>query len=1195
MGTNTTNAGQMFEYSALSIMAAQNGTTVEIDANADGTYETSVTLNEGGTYLEGAHDWASGCDYLRQGARVRTTNAGKPIQVKFAKAASDPRFQRTIQKLEQSATKARAHTPAAAKAAQAQAAAQPPANEKLAVAKAGSVESMQAAETSKPEGGSFLAMLRAEIQKVMPKKTEDAGEFMQGGDKDQLKGAMTGNISQQKEQAAGNVQAASAQPPDPSRVEGKEVTPLPADQPPAPTPVDAGSAMPPPAAPAEVSLEGGKQDADKALKDAEVTPTQLQKANDPRFSAVLTARSEVDKQAASLPQQYRAGEQKTIGAAVAAAQADEKQGVAALGATQRQSGAGVKARQLTAKQKDELERKKVAETIEGIYNETKRVVDAKLESLDKEVEQVFDAGTEAAIQRMKSYVDTRFDERYSGISGAAAWLRDKLLPLPPEVKAWFDEANKLFMADLDALVVRVAALVETRLKEAKDEVGKGQKRIKEYVQGLPANLQAVGKAAEQEVSGRFDELRKGVDDKKNDLAQKLAQRYKDASEKGAAALQEMKDAHKSLVEKVKEAVEAVVKVLREFKNRVMGMLKKGKETIGLIVADPISFLKNLLNAVKKGFTQFVANIWSHLKAGFMKWMFGTLASAGVQVPSEFSLGSILKLVLQILGLTYAKIRAKAVKLIGERNVMLIEKAWELISALITGGPAALWEKIKEFLGNLKEMVIDALQDWVVTTLIKAAVTKLVTMFNPVGAIVQAIITIYNTVMFFIERIQQIMELVEAVINSVHSIATGAIDAAASWVEQALARTIPVIIGFLARLIGLGGLSDKIQGIIKKIQSTVDKAVDKLIDKIVTPLKKLFGGGKGKDGKPDSANHAAMAKAAAQELAKKLPAETVYEEARAAKEKQARDLETRYNQQLQKPVKMKISFAAAAKDKEDNDIDFHIRIAPNDFDMDSAVEGLKSSIPTEAGLHGDLKGASGEKEQESHHVPPKGLLGWIVKQANELMAHLTKSKSGKATLKKHSWISKIAGMDPSVFDPGDPLAAIAINKHTHIKKIGKPAEDKWRAHFGAGTGAEILKRLKDKRLTLIYRKLFSQLSDDEKAAYRAELEEAGIPVPAPGEADPVVGVLSTQFFHTELTAILKEKQKHGDTSAERFRKDLGSLAKGAYAQSREAVTIALEHSKRDGTKEQRQQALTKLKGLSRSTWNTYDGMSELKMF
>jgi len=81
--------------------------------------------------------------------------------------------------------------------------------------------------------------------------------------------------------------------------------------------------------------------------------------------------------------------------------------------------------------------------------------------------------------------------------------------------------------------------------------------------------------------------------------------------------------------------------------------------------------------------------------------------------------------------------------------MLLEKAFALVKTLWDGGPAALWEQIKEFIGDLKKQVVDAIQNWVITAIVKAAITKLVSMFNPVGAIIQAILTIYNTVMFFI--------------------------------------------------------------------------------------------------------------------------------------------------------------------------------------------------------------------------------------------------------------------------------------------------------------------------------------------------------------------------------------------------------------------------------------------------------------
>ncbi len=798
-------------------------------------------------------------------ARSGPAHAASPVtpavSLKGLDPGKHPRIARALDNLGKSAAKARSHPPASKKAAEAQAAAHPPPNEKLAGAQANKVDDMGAAPTGKPKSSSFLEMLRAEIKKSMPKKTEDAGDFMKGDDRTKLKGAMTGNVSQQKQQATAGIEGASSAPPDQSKVEGKSVTELPPEgAPPTPPPVGADQAMPEAKPAADVSLEQGKKDTGKLLTDAEVTTPQMEKANDPRFSAVVTAKDKADQFADSGPQQYRQEEQNVLGAAATAAAGDEKKGLAGFVGQGVKALHKVKGGQLSAKEKDELRRKEVTDHIQGIFDRTKAAVDKKLESLDTEVPAIFDQGADAAVAKMKDYVETRFDDRYSGLSGGVLWLKDKLLPLPDKVKAWFDQAHEIFLQDLDALVVRVANLVESRLKEAKDEITKGQNEIRTYVKGLPGDLQAVGKAAEKEVQGRFDELRQGVEDKKNDLAQKLAQKYKDAYDKGAKALQEMKDAHKSLYEKVRDAIAEVIRILREFRDKVMALLKKAKNTIDLIVSDPIGFLKNVLAAIKKGLGQFIDNIWTHLKAGFIAWLFGSLGEAGIEVPSDFSLGSILKLVLQVLGLTYERFRAKAVKLIGERNVAIIEKVVGFIKVLLTEGPAKLWEMMKEYLSNLKETIIQGVQEWLIATIIKAAITKLVSMFNPVGAIIQAILMIYNVVMFLVERINQILAFVESVVNSVYEIATGQIGAAANWIEKALARTIPIIIAFLARLLGITGITEKIVGIIKKIQDKVDQAVDKVIAKIIAGIGKLFGG-KGANGDPEKEKKVAIGLAA----------------------------------------------------------------------------------------------------------------------------------------------------------------------------------------------------------------------------------------------------------------------------------------------------------------------------------------------
>src|SRR5262249_16706027 len=155
--------------------------------------------------------------------------------------------------------------------------------------------------------------------------------------------------------------------------------------------------------------------------------------------------------------------------------------------------------------------------------------------LEADVTSMFDAGASAAIANMKNNskreIDKFKDERYSGVIGKGRWIADRFRPVRPEIKEILQRNRARFIEQMDALGVRIANVGEARLQQAKGEIDKGQARIKAYVAGLPRDLQAVGQAAEREVAARFDELRQGVDDRKNALAQKLAEQYKAAVDK----------------------------------------------------------------------------------------------------------------------------------------------------------------------------------------------------------------------------------------------------------------------------------------------------------------------------------------------------------------------------------------------------------------------------------------------------------------------------------------------------------------------------------------------------------------------------------------------------------------------------------------------------------------------------------------
>src|SRR5215468_9503488 len=260
------------------------------------------------------------------------TPAVRSPKIRFARAGKDPRFLKVMAQLQQSARRVGQHPPARRKAAEAQAAAKAPPNEKVAGARANQVDDMKDAKVEKPKTGGFLAVLRAEIDKIMPKNLDESDKFMKGGESGQIKGAVGANVSEQKQQASGPTEAATKAPPDTGKVEGKEVTAMPADPAAAAPPVAGAEAMPAPKPQAEVAKTAADAtaSADQKLKDAELTDTQLKKANDPRFSGVLTARDKAKDTAAAGPAKYRASETQALNQAKAGAIGDAGRGVAGL-------------------------------------------------------------------------------------------------------------------------------------------------------------------------------------------------------------------------------------------------------------------------------------------------------------------------------------------------------------------------------------------------------------------------------------------------------------------------------------------------------------------------------------------------------------------------------------------------------------------------------------------------------------------------------------------------------------------------------------------------------------------------------------------------------------------------------------------------------------------------------------------------
>jgi phage-related protein len=259
--------------------------------------------------------------------------------------------------------------------------------------------------------------------------------------------------------------------------------------------------------------------------------------------------------------------------------------------------------------------------------------------------------------------------------------------------------------------------------------------------------------------------------------------------------------------------------------------------IDIIVDDPGAFVGHVIDGVALGFQTFADNILQHLQTGFFEWIVGPLGELGITLPTSWDFLGIFGLVMQVLGLTQAGIRQVIVEELGETAGAIFDFVWRYVAALIEGGLQGLWEQIQNDLSMLWDTVVEGIKSYLIETIVTQAVIRIATMFNPAGALVQALLTVWNVYQWLRENAARIWGIVEAVVNMMASLAAGNIQPAAAAIEQALAGLIPIAISLLANLLGLGGITDKVREVLEGLRETVRNAIRSLIQRV----KALFTG------------------------------------------------------------------------------------------------------------------------------------------------------------------------------------------------------------------------------------------------------------------------------------------------------------------------------------------------------------------
>lgn len=268
--------------------------------------------------------------------------------------------------------------------------------------------------------------------------------------------------------------------------------------------------------------------------------------------------------------------------------------------------------------------------------------------------------------------------------------------------------------------------------------------------------------------------------------------------------------------------------------QVVAQLRRGGDLIVQVLKNPAKFAGNLLNALKGGFKNFASHAPKHLQNGLGQWLTG---ASGITFPAKLDLQGVFLTALSVMGLTYQAMRGRLVRAMGPNGEKQVQRAEGTLDTLKTiQGGLHKADEMKANQGPVGGEVVSGLKSEVTKSVVMAGTTKVASMLIPGGGFVQALIGAFRSVQFVVQQGQQIMGVVASAVQSVGAIAAGNIAAAVSGVESTLARSIPVALGFLGKVLGLGNIGARIKAVIGRVRGKLDG----LLDRAVLRIKNLIG-------------------------------------------------------------------------------------------------------------------------------------------------------------------------------------------------------------------------------------------------------------------------------------------------------------------------------------------------------------------
>ncbi|WP_168846256.1 hypothetical protein, partial [Sphingomonas sp. S2M10] len=438
---------------------------------------------------------------------------------------------------------------------------------------------------------------------------------------------------------------------------------------------------------------------------------------------------------------------------------------------------------------------------------------------------------------------------------AVSFLRDAFDALVSLVNRIFDAVRSAIMGLIDLARRAVVGLIEAVSRALQALVSALGEVLKGLVDGLIGEIfPALARALNAAIDGAVRRVNSAIDA----VAQQLVRTVNAVAAALTTAVNALLDAFQGAMNAalamlhaaltgdwsalLVRVLDAVLSVLGIDPAAFHALIGQASEAVATIVNDPGRFVSNMIDMVVGGVRLFADHFGEHLRRGIIGWLTGALGD--IQIPSEWNLWTVLDLARQILGLTWDFVRERAARIIGPENVQRLEMMASWIGTLITEGWAGLWARIQGSLESLRDSVLASIREFVLQRVILASITWLASLFNPVGALVKLVMTIWNVYQFVSGQMQRLFGIAQAVVGAIANIAAGVLEPGKQAIEGVLGNLVPVVIDLLMSLLGVTGVAARVREIIQNLRQRLADAVDAMLQRILQSLGLRRGAGTG---------------------------------------------------------------------------------------------------------------------------------------------------------------------------------------------------------------------------------------------------------------------------------------------------------------------------------------------------------------